>query len=172
MNPSYHPSYIAIPVPDSLPTSSQPKLRPVRDLPTHCLDQYYSLGDICHDGLGPVPLDVVWTWVNGSDPLFSDAREQAAQSYDRDDPYRPIKSNNPSRMFRYVAPFVLRVRSCSHVSPPETTTNFDIPYGLCWPTFAHIPGVSAFCRPILTILRKTRTTPCDLSQIRGLDTGG
>ncbi|KAI1789382.1 hypothetical protein LXA43DRAFT_893004 [Ganoderma leucocontextum] len=100
MNPSYQPSYIAIPVPNSLPASSQPKLRPVRDLPTRCLDRYYSLGGVCHDGLGPVPIDVVWTWVNGSDPLFSDAREQAAQSYDNDDPYRPIKSNNPSRMFR------------------------------------------------------------------------
>nr|VWO99700.1 Uncharacterized protein [Ganoderma boninense] len=100
MNPSYHPSYIAIPLPKSLPASSQPKLRPVRDVPIRCLDRYYALGGDCHDGLGPIPLDVVWTWVNGSDPLFSDARTQAAQSYDHDDPYRPIKSNNPSRMFR------------------------------------------------------------------------
>lgn len=100
LNPSYHPSYIAIPVPNSLPPSSQPKLRPVRDLPLYCLDRYYALGGTCHDGSGPVPLDIVWTWVNGSDPLFSDARQKAAQSYDHDDPYRPIKSNNPSRMFR------------------------------------------------------------------------
>ncbi|TBU22887.1 hypothetical protein BD311DRAFT_675085 [Dichomitus squalens] len=100
ITPRYQPSYIAIPVPNSLPPSSHPKLRPVRDLPSHCLDQYYSSGGVCHDGLGPLPLDVIWTWVNGSDPLFRDAREHATKSYDNTDPYRPIKSNNPSRMFR------------------------------------------------------------------------
>ncbi|EJF56867.1 hypothetical protein DICSQDRAFT_112435 [Dichomitus squalens LYAD-421 SS1] len=98
--PGYQPGYIAFRVPDSLPSSSHPVLHPVRDLPSHCLDQYYSSGGVCHDGLGPLPLDVIWTWVNGSDPLFMDARENAAESFGNTDPYRPTQSSNSSRMFR------------------------------------------------------------------------
>ncbi|KAI0823219.1 hypothetical protein BC628DRAFT_1325337 [Trametes gibbosa] len=100
LDPLYHPAYIAIPVPDSLPPAAHPKLRPVRDLPLHCLDAYYSSGQLCHDGYGPTPMDVLWTWVNGSDPLFADARQRAVSSFASDDPYRPLKKNNPSRMFR------------------------------------------------------------------------
>ncbi|KAH9849530.1 hypothetical protein C2E23DRAFT_737200 [Lenzites betulinus] len=96
----YHPAYIAIPVPESLPAAARPKLRPVRDLPLSCLDAYYASGQPCHDGYGPVPMDVLWTWVNGSDPLFADARQHAADSFAPDDPYRPLRKNNPSRMFR------------------------------------------------------------------------
>ncbi|KAI0366952.1 hypothetical protein BV20DRAFT_951200 [Pilatotrama ljubarskyi] len=100
IDPHYQPSYIAIPVPDSLPQAARPTLRPVRDLPSHCLDAYYSSGQLCHDSFGPIPMDVVWTWVNGSDPLFTDARDRAVSRFTDDDPYRPIKKNNPSRMFR------------------------------------------------------------------------
>lgn len=103
VNPLYQPSYIAIPVADSLPETARPKLRPVRDLPAECLEQYYASGLPCHDGQGPVPMDVIWTWVNGSDPLFVDSRTRAANSYDKNDPYRPTRTNNPSRMFRYVS---------------------------------------------------------------------
>ncbi|OSD02439.1 hypothetical protein PYCCODRAFT_1467800 [Trametes coccinea BRFM310] len=100
VDPQYQPSYIAIPVPPALPPSSRPRLRPVRDLPPHCLDALYSSGDPCHDALGPTRMDVVWTWVNGSDPLFADVKERAIANVDPDDPYRPINKNNPSRMFR------------------------------------------------------------------------
>ena len=106
INPAYQPSYIAIPVPDALPPAAHPRIRPVRELPTECLERYYASGLSCHDGKGPVPMDIVWTWVNGSDPLFLDARERAANSFDENDPTRPIQSNNPSRMFRYVSLFV------------------------------------------------------------------
>ncbi|OJT14234.1 3-O-alpha-D-mannopyranosyl-alpha-D-mannopyranose xylosylphosphotransferase [Trametes pubescens] len=95
-----HNAYIAIPVPEALPSATYPKLRPVRDLPAHCLDAYYAAGQLCHDSYGPIPMDVLWTWVNGSDPLFADARERAIKSFKPDDPYRPLKKNNPSRMFR------------------------------------------------------------------------
>ncbi|KAI8994106.1 hypothetical protein BD414DRAFT_273374 [Trametes punicea] len=96
----FQPAYIAIPIPPSLPQYSAPKLRPTRDLPAHCLDAYYSSGQLCHDSLGPAPMDIVWTWVNGSDPLFADAKERAMASFNEDDPYRPVRKNNPSRMFR------------------------------------------------------------------------
>lgn len=95
-------NYIAIPVSDALPPQAQPKLRPVRDLPRTCLEQYYAAGQPCHDGHGPLPFDVVWTWANGSDPLFSDAKDALANSYAQDDPYRPRSSNNPARMYRCV----------------------------------------------------------------------
>lgn len=95
-----HNAYIAIPVPAALPPATYPRLRPVRDLPAHCLDAYYASGQLCHDSYGPIPMDVLWTWVNGSDPLFADARERAIKSFQPDDPYRPLKKNNPSRMFR------------------------------------------------------------------------
>ncbi|KAI0629884.1 hypothetical protein C8Q77DRAFT_1065020 [Trametes polyzona] len=98
--PGDQPSYIAIPVPDSLPPAARPKLRPVRDLPAHCLDAYFASGELCHDTYGPIPMDVIWTWVNGSDPLFVDARARTINSFAPDDPYRPLKKNNPSRMFR------------------------------------------------------------------------
>ncbi|KAI0741527.1 hypothetical protein C8Q80DRAFT_1273944 [Daedaleopsis nitida] len=96
--PAYQPSYIAVPVPDELPLAARPKIQLVRELPTHCLEQYYENGLPCHDGKGPIPIDVVWTWTNGSDPNFLAAKDSAADSYDENDPYRPLKTNNPSRM--------------------------------------------------------------------------
>ncbi|RPD56204.1 hypothetical protein L226DRAFT_535831 [Lentinus tigrinus ALCF2SS1-7] len=133
VNPLYQPSYIAIPVPDFLPDAARPKLRPVRDLPTECLEQYYVSGLPCHDGQGPVPMDVIWTWVNGSDPLFIDSRTRAANSYAKDDPYRPIKSNNPSRMFRDHDELRHSIRSVLDNFRPYTgnfrilTSDFDFP---------------------------------------------
>ncbi|KAI0718280.1 hypothetical protein C8T65DRAFT_737499 [Cerioporus squamosus] len=133
VNPLYQPSYIAIPVADSLPEAARPKLRPVRDLPTECLEDYYVSGLPCHDRQGPVPMDVIWTWVNGSDPLFIDSRTRAANSYDRDDPYRPIQSNNPSRMFRDHDELRHSIRSVLDNFRPYTrnfrilTSDFDFP---------------------------------------------
>ncbi|KAL7279706.1 hypothetical protein ACG7TL_006113 [Trametes sanguinea] len=98
VNPDYQPSYIAVPVPPGLPSSALPKLRPVRDLPSHCLDTHYISGKLCHDTLGPASMDVVWTWVNGSDPLFAKAKERALANVDPHDPYRPVHKNNPSRI--------------------------------------------------------------------------
>ncbi|KAI9064662.1 hypothetical protein FKP32DRAFT_1648980 [Trametes sanguinea] len=100
VNPDYQPSYIAISVPSALPSSARPRLRPVRDLPHHCLDGLYTSGEPCHDALGPTRMDVVWTWVNGSDPLFAQVKERAIATAEPNDPYRPVKKNNPSRMFR------------------------------------------------------------------------
>lgn len=107
INYNYQPDYIAVPVPGTLPPEAHPRLRPVRDLPTSCLEQYYARGGLCHDGQGAIPIDIIWTWVNGSDPLFADARDAAARSYAEDDPWRPKVTDNPSRMFRCVSPISL-----------------------------------------------------------------
>ncbi|KAI0788222.1 hypothetical protein C8Q74DRAFT_1196372 [Fomes fomentarius] len=133
INWAYQPSYIAIPVPDTLPPAARPKLRPVRDLPSACLEQYYASGLPCHDGRGPVPMDILWTWVNGSDPLFVDARQRAAESYAENDPNRPKKSNNPSRMFRDHDELRHSIRSVLANFRPYTTrfhivtSDFDYP---------------------------------------------
>ncbi|KAH9916760.1 uncharacterized protein BXZ73DRAFT_53589 [Epithele typhae] len=100
VNPNYQPTYIAIPVPDRLPPGAHPRLRPVRDLPSNCLEQYYAAGQPCHDGNGPLPMDVFWTWVNGSDPLIIATKQHAVDSFSEDDPDRPLNTLNPSRMYR------------------------------------------------------------------------
>ncbi len=155
INWAYQPSYIAIPVPDTLPPAARPKLRPVRDLPSACLEQYYASGLPCHDGRGPVPMDILWTWVNGSDPLFVDARQRAAESYGEDDPNRPKKSNNPSRMFRFVShSLACYYRRSQHVFA-ATMTNSDTPSVPSSPTSARILRASTSSPRILTIQRSS-----------------
>ncbi len=170
VNPLYQPSYIAIPVPDSLPDAARPKLRPVRDLPTECLEHYYVSGLPCHDGQGPVPMDVIWTWVNGSDPLFIDSRTHAANSYAKDDPYRPIKSNNPSRMFRYVYPSPIIPYPRPTRLLTATTTSSDIPSVPCSTTSAHTQGTSVSL-PLTLTFRRTILTRTNSSPVLGLGTG-
>ncbi|KAI0768964.1 hypothetical protein BD413DRAFT_478467 [Trametes elegans] len=132
-NVTGQPSYIAIPVRHALPETAQPKLRPTRDLPLDCLDRYYSSGLLCHDSLGPVPMDVLWTWVNGTDPLFAAAKQRAVDRYAPDDPFRPIKKNNPARMFRDHDELRHSVRSVLDNFRPYTrhfrilTSDFDYP---------------------------------------------
>ncbi|KAI0700102.1 hypothetical protein BC835DRAFT_1329341 [Cytidiella melzeri] len=75
------------------------KLTPTQELPDHCRDAYFSKGDPCYD---PVikPMDVVWTWVNGSDRLLQEAKLQAENSFSPDDPFRPKTSITQSRQYR------------------------------------------------------------------------
>jgi hypothetical protein len=48
----------------------EPELTPATDIPAHCLDAYFSTGAPCFDATkSKLPIDVVWTWVNGSDTL-------------------------------------------------------------------------------------------------------
>ncbi|KAH9933272.1 hypothetical protein B0H21DRAFT_780951 [Amylocystis lapponica] len=78
---------------------ARPPLKPVHDLPKSCLDDYFALGELCH-GLETPPLDVLWTWVNGSDPLLQRAQTLAQSQYAADDPYRPTKSLTQARLYR------------------------------------------------------------------------
>lgn len=101
-------SYIPFQIPP-LPISPPPRspLRPVRDLRASCLDAYFRLGEQC---LGDQvdPLDILWTWVNGSDFLLVEAKELAQSQYDSNDPYRPVKSGTQARLYRCVS----RIASC------------------------------------------------------------
>jgi hypothetical protein len=51
-------------------------LRPYRPLPAECIDSYYTNGTSCSDGQRTT-FDVIWTWVNGSDPMIMQARAKA-----------------------------------------------------------------------------------------------
>ena len=58
------------------PTSPEPfsdrPLRASARLPEHCLESHISLGYPCFL-TRPTNFDIVWTWVNGSDPRFQDS---------------------------------------------------------------------------------------------------
>jgi len=51
-------------------------LRTYRPLPASCLDSYYTNGSGCTDGY-KTSYNIVWTWVNGSDPMILRAKARA-----------------------------------------------------------------------------------------------
>ena len=68
-------------------------------LPDACLDNHLAQGELCYNPQQP-KLDVVWTWVNGSDILLQDAKARVESSYPADAAYRPNKSWKQARQFR------------------------------------------------------------------------
>ena len=76
---------------------SQP-LQKVRRLLAHCRDDYFAKGVPCHASPDP-PLDVVWTWANGSDRLFQESLSRVIQTAD----YKTKATYRPNTyFFRYV----------------------------------------------------------------------
>ncbi|KZT67094.1 hypothetical protein DAEQUDRAFT_729508 [Daedalea quercina L-15889] len=127
-------SYIPFQVPP-LPLPPPPPrtaLRPVRDLRASCLDAHFSLGELCL-GDRVDPLDVVWTWVNGSDFLLAQAKELAQSQYANDDPYRPVKSASQARLYRDHDELRYSIRSVvDNFKSPKSrfrllTTDFSVP---------------------------------------------
>lgn len=66
-----------------LPGSS---LRGFRPLPDWCMEGYYTNGSTCNDA-ERTQFDIIWTWVNGSDPMISRARARAMAALTRGDDY-------------------------------------------------------------------------------------
>jgi hypothetical protein len=62
------------------PASEPPPLRAYQSLPSTCRDSFFENGDICNHQSTPTVFDLVWTWVNGSDPLLHDAMAAADTS--------------------------------------------------------------------------------------------
>lgn len=98
------------------PTPYQPSLtlKPTSPLSDACLDGHLAQGELCYNPQQP-PLDVLWTWVNGSDILLQDAKAQVENSYPADAPYRPNRSWKQARQFRSVlhaSRFLLILISC------------------------------------------------------------
>ncbi|OBZ71400.1 Exosome complex exonuclease rrp6 [Grifola frondosa] len=98
--PSVLASYVPFePATYTTAVSSRPSLIRVHDLPRHCLDPYFTSGELCYDSRTVPPMDVLWTWVNGSDVLLQKARAQAVSRYSKDDPYCPANGGQ-ERMWR------------------------------------------------------------------------
>jgi len=92
----YHGSYLPF-----IPPSPSPPLTglllPVQGLPSSCIGDYFTNGAPCFDSRRP--LDVLWTWVNGSDIFLQEEKEAAEKKLKPDDPYRPVKKNQ-ARQYR------------------------------------------------------------------------
>ncbi len=101
----FDPSLDAAYVPFRPSKSHQPAasnavmLKPSTELPSSCLDAHIAKGELCHNPKVP-QLDVVWTWVNGSDLLFQHAVTRVENSLPEDDPYRPTESFLKARQYR------------------------------------------------------------------------
>lgn len=99
----YHAAYIPFePPPPNASAAVIARLTPAQTLPDHCRDAYMSSGELCFDPYIR-PMDVVWTWVNGSDPLLREAKLEAESRFSGDDPFRPKTSGRQERQYRYVA---------------------------------------------------------------------
>lgn len=107
--PGYHAAYLPFEPPDEAadPTT---RLTPTQALPDHCRDAYFSTGALCFDPDIP-PMDVIWTWVNGSDPLLQAAKLDAESHFAPDDPYRPKESASAARQYRCAFPCPVTRRS-------------------------------------------------------------
>ncbi|KZT09088.1 uncharacterized protein LAESUDRAFT_537492 [Laetiporus sulphureus 93-53] len=82
-----------------LPSPPRTPLRPVRELPDPCLEAHFAHGELCHaEQIQPV--DILWTWVNGSDVLLDEAKSSAQSHYSSNDPYRLTKATSQARMYR------------------------------------------------------------------------
>lgn len=60
---------------DSIPAVGS-SLRSYRPLPDWCVEAYYTNGSTCNDAQR-TKFDVIWTWVNGSDPMIHKSRAKA-----------------------------------------------------------------------------------------------
>ncbi|KAH9933266.1 hypothetical protein B0H21DRAFT_835315 [Amylocystis lapponica] len=96
---AFHASYLPFKVLSSIPSPDDTPLRPIADLPTSCLEDYFALGEPCY-GSNVTRLDLLWTWVNGSDPLGVQAQQDAIDAYEPDDPYRPVSTKTSARLYR------------------------------------------------------------------------
>lgn len=96
----YHAAYLPFEPPRQSETSgSVSKLTPTQELPDDCRDAYFASGQLCYDTDIP-SMDVLWTWVNGSDTLLQEAKRVAEGRFAADDPYRPKISAAQARMYR------------------------------------------------------------------------
>ncbi|KIJ52434.1 hypothetical protein M422DRAFT_222969 [Sphaerobolus stellatus SS14] len=75
----HHPHYLVFESSSSppVPVNDRP-VRSIRRLPNSCVDEHIAYGAPCADP-NAVTFDLVWTWVNGSDPRLEQAIAEAAR---------------------------------------------------------------------------------------------
>lgn len=92
---NYHP----IPFSDASTPVEQVVLA-TEDFDLACLEKYFTRGEPCRTRSKP-DIDVVWTWVNGSDPLFDAVKTETEQEiWLVDKPSRPPQSLTSQRCYR------------------------------------------------------------------------
>jgi hypothetical protein len=70
------------------------------DFDLACLETYFIRGQPCHRDLQP-PIEVVWTWVNGSDPRFDATKQELENKVAvAGKPSRPPQGLSEQRMYR------------------------------------------------------------------------
>ncbi|KAF8588240.1 hypothetical protein K439DRAFT_670883 [Ramaria rubella] len=94
--PPHDPTYLVFSPPKFEFHPVDESLSEGRRLPHHCLDAYFTTGVSCHAGPDP-PLDVVWTWTNGSDRLV---QEDMSYTVRTTNPKMPTTSRPNSQLFR------------------------------------------------------------------------
>ena len=97
--PEFQAAYLPFEPPPQNRSVDMARLTPTQVLPDHCRDAYFATGALCYDPDLP-SMDVIWTWVNGSDSLLREAKLKAESRFSADDPYRPKTSSNQVRHYR------------------------------------------------------------------------
>lgn len=94
----FEPPSLTIQMVPSLSSSSPSSVvRPVQPLSSRCLDAHFENGETCAASTPDPPIDVLWTWVNGSDRLLMESMAQAVR---RSDPKMPTTSRPNTELFR------------------------------------------------------------------------
>ena len=124
--PDFHAAYIPFEPPQRNASDIQLRLTPTQELPDDCRDAHISAGSLCYDPVIP-DMDVVWTWVNGSDPLLREAKLMAESKFAGDDPYRPKSSANQERQYRSVPATCVVLALTRRQFNSAITTNSNIP---------------------------------------------
>lgn len=95
--PPHDPIYLVFEPPP--PSSANKSLQLTHRLPSDCIDSFFASGKICSLLDPDPPLDVVWTWVNGSDKLLQESMSDAAQK-EHHEPKSTSRSD--TQFFRWV----------------------------------------------------------------------
>ena|SRR5882757_9072258 len=95
----YHPVLVS---PADFHRSSEQPLLHTEDFDLVCLESYFSHGKPCHTSTKP-RIDVLWTWVNGSDPLFNFEKTKAESAHlVANRPTRPPPPLSGQQYYRYI----------------------------------------------------------------------
>lgn len=82
-----------------------PPIEHTDSLPLSCLDAFFSKGVRCDAWRShPVRFDVVWTWVNGTDPLHQHVSAEAEMEYFPPEQRPNCQTPKELKQFRYVEP--------------------------------------------------------------------
>jgi hypothetical protein len=96
--PTDSPQYLLFEPPkqEQAPTAKFNEIYDTKRLPLECLDAHIAKGAACNFGLDP-RLDVIWTWVNGSDKLLMESMSQTAR---QTQPKQSVSGKTNTRLYR------------------------------------------------------------------------